>query len=154
MGAAGSDVGYEAASEAQISKAEVWSLGEPGVDVDWKGSLGDQSAMRNAGGSQKTKRAAVQKESAETQEYEAHQQNEMEVDRDEGMVELSFIPIGERFCWVTHTINFCNNCYNLRLAEWNESEVTNATWKAMVGEKNSRGELSACLEAKGFESRM
>ena len=47
-----------------------------------------------------------------------------------------------------HTINLCINCYALRLAERNESEVTNARWKAMVGEKSSRGKLSACLRRK------
>ena len=34
----------------------------------------------------------VRKESADTQEYESCQQNDMEVDKDEGMEELSFIP--------------------------------------------------------------
>ena len=41
MGAAGADDGCEAAFGARSSEAEVWSLGEPGVDVDWKGSLGE-----------------------------------------------------------------------------------------------------------------
>ena len=48
--------------------------------------------MCSAGGSQKKKKAAVRKESTETQEYKSCQQNDMEVDRDEGMKELSFIP--------------------------------------------------------------
>ena len=49
--------------------------------------------MSDAGASQK-KRAAVQKESVETQDYEAHQQNDVEVDRDESTEEVSFIPSG------------------------------------------------------------
>ena len=40
----------------------------------------------------KESKAVVQKGSAVTQEYESCQQNDMEVDKDEGMVELSFIP--------------------------------------------------------------
>ena len=34
-----------------------------------------------------------------------------------------------------HTINLCRNCFNLRLAERNESVVTNAKWKAMIEQK-------------------
>ena len=37
-------------------------------------------------------KAAVEKESAETQEYESCQQNDLEVDRDEGMEESSLVP--------------------------------------------------------------
>ena len=47
VGAAGAEVRCEVASGAENSKAEV---GEPGVDVDWKGSLADQSARISAGG--------------------------------------------------------------------------------------------------------
>ena len=46
--------------------------------------------MSSAGISQKKRKAAVRKESAETQE--SCQQNDTEVDRDEGMEELSFVP--------------------------------------------------------------
>ena len=56
-------VGYEMVSGSQSFKAQVWCLGERRVDVDWKGSLGDQSAMSSAGGSQKKRKAAVQEES-------------------------------------------------------------------------------------------
>ena len=49
-----------------------------------------QSSRSSAGCSQKEEE--VQKESAETQEHELCQQNEMEVDRDDGTEELSFVP--------------------------------------------------------------
>ena len=41
----------------------------------------------------KTRKAAVRKESAGTQEYESSQLNDMDVDMDENKKELSFIPI-------------------------------------------------------------
>ena len=69
MDIAGVDVGWEAASGAQSSKAKVWSPAGPGVD--WKGSLGDQSSISSVGGSQKKRKAPVRKESAETHEYES-----------------------------------------------------------------------------------
>ena len=47
--------------------------------------------MSSAGGSQKKRRTVVRKESAETQEHESCQKNDMEVDKDEGMEELNFI---------------------------------------------------------------
>ena len=40
MDTAGVDVDWEAAFRTQSSKAEVFFLGEPGVGVNWKGSLG------------------------------------------------------------------------------------------------------------------
>ena len=46
MDVAFADVGWEAASGAQSSKAEVGSPGEPAVVVCWKGSLEDRSALR------------------------------------------------------------------------------------------------------------
>ena len=55
-------------------------------------------------------KAAVGKESAETQEYESCQQNDMEVDRDEGMEESSLVPsaIVDATGW--HKARFmCNN---------------------------------------------
>ena len=69
---------------------EMWSAGEPGVDVDRMGSLRDQSAMSIAGDSHKKRKAAVRKESAETQEYKSCQQNDVEVHREQGMEELRF----------------------------------------------------------------
>ena len=41
--------------------------------------------------------------------------------------------------------NLCRTCHNERLAERNESEVTNTRWKAVIGQKGSRGKLSASL---------
>ena len=95
------------------------------------------------------------------QECESCQQNDMEVARDEGMEELSFVPSavsdtagwhkarfmcdkrckreGFKFYDITpfsvedegrpHTVNLCKNCYNLRVAERNEPEVTHARWR-------------------------
>ena len=110
-------------------------------------------------------------------EYEWCQQNDMEVDRDEGMEEAielddirsdSCAPRGARegfkFFDITailvedegrpRTTNCCRNFSFLRLAETNEPEVTHARWKTMIGEKTSRGKRSACLKAKRFENRM
>ena len=53
-----------------------------------------------------------------------------------------------------HTINFCRNCYNLRLTERDESKVTNARWKSMIEQKASRGRLSAAFRSNGFVKRM
>ena len=167
----GADVGWEAASGAQSSKDEVWSPGEPGDAVERMGSLGDQSSMSSAGCSQKKRKAAVRKESAETQEYESCQQNGTEVDRDEGMEELSFVPSavsdtagwherdkkctkeGLKFSDTTpilvederrpHAINFCMECYNLR-----------DPFQSMIGEHSSRGKLSACLVHKDSKKGM
>ena len=43
-----------------------------------------------------------------------------------------------------HAINLCKKYDNLRLAERSEPEVTHVRWKAVIGEKSSRGKLSAC----------
>ena len=59
-----------------------------GVGVNWKGPCGDQSA----GASQKKRNAVVRTESVETKEYESCQQNDVEVDRDESLKKLSFVP--------------------------------------------------------------
>ena len=48
--------------------------------------------MSSAGGLQKKRKAVVRKESADTQQYESCQQNDMEVGRDESLLELSFVP--------------------------------------------------------------
>ena len=53
---------------------------------------GDQSSMGRAGGSQKKRRAAEWKGSAEMQDYESCQQNDTEVDVDENKEELSLFP--------------------------------------------------------------
>ena len=50
------------------------------------------------------------------------------------------------------TINLCEDCYNLRLAERKE-KVTNARWKAMIGKKSSRGKLSTASGSDGFVKR-
>ena len=111
--------------------------------------------------------------SRHTQEYESFQQNDMEVDKEEGMEELTFVPsaVSDSAGWheplrvkymcdqkcnkegfkfydiaailveddgKPHTINLCRNCFNLRLAERNESVVTNVRWKAMIEQKVSR----------------
>ena len=60
--------------------------------------------MSSAGGSQKRRKALVQKESADTQEHESCQLNDMEVDsfREQGRV--VFHPkCGEQFGWMACT---------------------------------------------------
>ena len=51
-----------------------------------------------------------------------------------------------------HTVNLCRNCYNIRVAERNDSKVTNVGWKAMIKQKVSRGRLSAAFGADVFFS--
>ena len=48
--------------------------------------------MSSAGGSQKKRKAVVRKESADSQESESYQLNDMDVDMNENKEELSFIP--------------------------------------------------------------
>ena len=88
----------EAVSVAQSSEGEAGLAGEQkcpgelGVVVDQKASLGDQSSMRSAGGSQNKSKAVVRKESAETQKYDSHKPKDMDVDIDENKEEVSFVP--------------------------------------------------------------
>ena len=68
---AGADVACEAVSGARSSEGGVRYLGELGVGVGQRVSLGNQSSISSGGGSQKKRKEAVRKESAETQEYES-----------------------------------------------------------------------------------
>ena len=52
------------------------------------------------------------------------------------------------------TINVCKDCFCLRQAERKEPEVTGKRKMIIFFEKSSRGKLSACLGAKGIESKM
>ena len=52
--------------------------------------------MRSAGGSQKKRKAVVRKESADTGEYESCQWNNMDMDMNENVEELSSFPIAVR----------------------------------------------------------
>ena len=72
----------------QSSKAEI----DSGIGVNRKSSLGDHSSMTSAGDLQKKRKAVVQKEFADTQEYESRQQNDVEVDLNKSLEELSFVP--------------------------------------------------------------
>ena len=127
------------------------------------------------------------KESADTKEYESCQQNGMEVDEEEGMEDLTFVPSavsdwagwheplrvkymcdqkcnkeGFKFYDIAailveddgkpHTINLCRNCYSPRLAERNESVVTNVKWKAMIEQKVSRQTVGR-LRVRGFRQK-
>ena len=49
-----------------------------------------------------------------------------------------------------HTINLCKNCFNLRLAERDDTKATNAGWKTLIEQKVSRGRLSAAFGEDGF----
>ena len=141
------------------------------------------SSVSGAGSSQKKRKAVVQKESADTQEYESCQQNDMDVDMDENNEELSFVPsavsdsaawhepkfmcdrqrrTGGLKCYETATIlvvddgkpHTCMNCQNMRQTERKDPKVSRKRWRIMVGEKSSRCRCSACLEATGFENKM
>ena len=81
----GASVSTEAVSKTHSAEEEA------GFDVSEQRCLGELgvSVMSSAGGSQN--KAAVWKESAETQKYESCQQNDMEVDKDENTVEMSFV---------------------------------------------------------------
>ena len=52
------------------------------------------------------------------------------------------------------TINLCMNCYSSRQEESMEPAVSCRQWKIIVSDKSSRGKLSACLRARGFEQKM
>ena len=62
------------------------------VGLNQRVLLGDQSSVSCAGGAQKKRKAVVRKESADAQEYERGQRNDMDVDADEDKEELSFAP--------------------------------------------------------------
>ena len=96
---------HSAEEEAGFDGSEQRCLGELGVSVDQRVSLGDQSSMISTGGSQNRERkAAVWKESAVTQKYGSCQQNDMEVDKDENPVEMSFdCKCGKRISWMART---------------------------------------------------
>ena len=99
LDAAGAGSGGEAVSRALSSEgeAELVGSGEPRclvelrVGVDQRTSLGVQYSMGSAGGSHKKRKAAVRTESAETQEFESQQENDMAVDGNEVKEEMSFI---------------------------------------------------------------
>ena len=96
--AAGVDVNWEAASEAQTSGSEIKYFGELEVGVNRKSSLGRRKA------------------SADTQEYESCQQNNMEVHKD--IEELSGIPSAVS-------------------GSAGRREFFRVKWNAMIGEKSS-----------------
>ena len=89
---ASAGVGCEAVSGVRSSEGEARCFGKLGVGVDHRASFADQCSMRGAGGSQKKRKAAVRKDSAETQEYHSCQHNDIEADMDEINEELSFVP--------------------------------------------------------------
>ena len=161
---------------ATSSKAEVWSQGDPRVDVDRKVLLEDHSVMISAGGAQQKRKAAVWEESAGTQETNRANRT-MWRWTETRACRLCSTKCRKRYGWLAqgrqihvqhkvqermlqvlqhrrpHTTNLCENHYMLKLAEGNEPEVIHARRKAKIGEKSSGGRLSACLGAKRFESR-
>ena len=66
-------------------------LPDTGAVADQRTALRDHSSVSSAVGSQKKRKAVVRKESADTQEYEPCQQNDMDVDMDENKEELRFV---------------------------------------------------------------
>ena len=104
---------------------------------------------------------------AETQEYEACPQKGTELGRKTRRTRRKSASLqgGERFDWVArtpwlkkgrepHTITNCMHCYSLRQEEKKEPAVRGKRWKIIAGEKGSRGKLSACLGATGFENKV
>ena len=57
-----------------------------------RSSFGDRSSVSSAGCPKKKRKAAVRKESADTQEYEACHRDVMDVDIDESKEDWSFVP--------------------------------------------------------------
>ena len=133
---------HSEASGARGSNAELGHSNVPEVDVNWKGTREDQNSACSVEDSQKMKeRAAMRKESAETQDDVSCQ--DMEVDENKSLEEMGFVPssVNEPFrvnhmcdkkryerefkfyqlaAIVTeeggtpHTINLCNNCFDCR----------------------------------------
>ena len=98
--------------------------------------------MSNAGGSQKKRKVAVPKFSAETQACESCQQHDMEVDRDEGMEELGFIPErGERFRWVARTLQGSSTCATKSATKRASSSLTSQTFWWKTTERRTRSPL-------------
>ena len=93
--------------EIQSSKGEAGLAGTAerrcpdalGVGLNQRASLGDQSSVSSAGGAQKKRKAVVRRVSADTQECESCQQNDVDVDKEE----LSFVPssVGTSAGWRT-----------------------------------------------------
>ena len=92
--------------ERRKTKAEGWRVsdaagagepGAPGSEVRYSGELGvgvNRESSPREQSSKKKRKAVVRNESADMQEYEPCQQNDMEVDKKEGMEEeeLIFVP--------------------------------------------------------------
>ena len=76
-------------------------LPDTGAVVDQRTSLRDHSSVSSAGSSRKKRKAVVRKESADTQEYDPCQQNDMDVDMVENKEELRFVQkCSKRFSWM------------------------------------------------------
>ena len=165
-------VGCEPVSDARSSEGEAWYAGELGVGVGQKVSLGDQNNMNSAGGYQKERDAAVRKESAEMQENESCQHNDMEVDRDKGK-ELSFVPtaVSDGAGWHEPRFVCDRQCRKRRLRaprhhgdrRWRAAhdkyrqrltQFAAGRKKVTTVKKSSRSKRSACLEAKGLDNNM
>ena len=140
-GAVESGVTWKAASAARGFKAEVGHSDVLEVDVNWKATRKDQSFECSVENSQKKKRGALRKETAETQDCVSCQ--DMEVDDNKSLEEMGFVPSaagellrvthmcdkkgderGFKFCELAavvteeggtkHTINLHRNCLHRR----------------------------------------
>ena len=129
---------------------------------------------------QEQRKTVLRRKSADTQEYEPYQLRDTgrSMNVDEEVVERSFVPRavsfaglrepclrcdwacqGEGFrCWdmpaemveesvVVYALNLCVWCYNQRLEEKNGS-----TWKRLVSQKRSRGNLEIRWSALGLQT--
>ena len=122
----------------------------------------EQSPARVKAPPQK-RRTMIRVESKEVQDYVSEQQGHEEIDVQE-MEELSFIPsavseprwalhMSDNKCckeafkfyqltvFAAHTINLCEQCYNVMRLKRGERKVTASRWRDMIEQKAFRGKL-------------
>ena len=141
MGAAKSDVAQRAASRAQSSEAEVGLSAVSRVDFGCVGTLEDRNFVSSARVPQKKEEEqSCGKNLRRTQDYVSRQ--EMEVGDNKSLEELGFVPqvrwanlFGSSTCAIksatkkelAHNEIFARDCYDCRLIESAESEVSNCS---------------------------
>ena len=103
-------------------------LTTPGIDVNCKGSLGNQSSGSSAGASQKKRKAVIRKDSAETQGYVSCQ--DMEVYDDQSFEELGLVqsavsdsagwhdPSGPSTCATRSATKRASSFYGIEQPSW------------------------------------
>ena len=104
--------------------------------MEQRASLAYQSSVSSAGSKQKKRKAAVRKESADTQEYEAYQQNDMHgaVSDSAGWHAPKFRC--DKHDGKPHTMNFCLNCFDPKEKDRREPAISGWQWKILVSDEN------------------